>query len=78
MSCNYGAPRPHARIEAAQVGVPAGAVAALSAAVAKWRLDTQRHFAALTDRSESLGLSAAYNKTEEGNASSVAFLGRDA
>jgi len=27
----------------------------------------------------SLGLSAAaYNKTEEGNASSVAFLGRDA
>ncbi len=59
--------------------MPAGAAAALSAAVATWRVDTERHFAALTDHSESLGLSAAaYNKTDEGNARSVASLGRDA
>ncbi len=32
------------RIEAAQAGVPAGAAAALSAAVAKWQVDTERHF----------------------------------
>ena len=67
------------RIEAAQAGVPAGAAAALSAAVAKWRVDTDRHFSALTDHGKGLGLSAAaYRKTEDGNADSVAAVGRQA
>jgi uncharacterized protein YukE len=67
-----------ARIEAANAGVPAGAAAALSAAVAKWRMDTDRHFSALSDHSTGLGRSAAaYRKTEEGNARSVTSVGRD-
>lgn len=45
----------HGRIETAKAGVPAGAAAALSAAVAKWRVDTERHFAALTDTAKASG-----------------------
>ena len=67
------------RIEDAQAGVPSGAAAALSAAVAKWQVDTERHFTALSDHSKGLGLSAAaYSKTEEGNTDSIASLGRQA
>jgi uncharacterized protein YukE len=64
------------RMEAAQPGMPAGSAAALSAAVAKWRLDTERHVSALSDHSEGFRLSAtAYAQTEAGNAERVASLG---
>ncbi len=67
------------RIVAAQAGVPTGAAAALSTAVAKWRVDTDRHFSGLVDHSKGLGLSAvAYGRTEEHNAQSLASLGAEA
>lgn len=60
------------RVEAAQVGVPTGSAAALSAAVAKWQADTTVLFGRLVEHGEALrGAAAGYASTDEENAADI-------
>jgi uncharacterized protein YukE len=60
------------RIEAARVGVPTGAAAALSAAVAKWQSDTTALFGRLVEHSVGLRAGAAlYENTDEQSAGEI-------
>ena len=64
------------RIEAAQVGVPTGSAAALSAAVAKWQADTTALFGNLVEHGEALrGAAAGYVGTDEDNAADIEAAG---
>jgi hypothetical protein len=64
------------RIEAAQVGVPAGSAVALTAAVAKWQADTAVLFGNLVDHSQALlGAAAGYTSTDEHNAAEIEAAG---
>jgi uncharacterized protein YukE len=64
------------RIEAAQVGVPTGSAAALSAAVAKWQGDTTALFGNLVEHGEALrGAAAGYVGTDEENAGDIQAAG---
>jgi hypothetical protein len=66
------------RIEAAQVGVPAGSAAALSA-VAKWQVDTTVMFGNLVQHSEALrGAAIGYEATDEHNAAAIDAVGDEA
>lgn len=67
------------RIEAAQVGVPAGSAAALSVAVAKWQVDTTVMFGNLVQHSEALrGAAIGYETTDEHNAAAIDAVGDEA
>lgn len=64
------------RIEAAQVGVPTGSAAALSAAVAKWQSDTTTIFGNLVEHGEGLrGAAAGYLSTDEDSAADIEAVG---
>jgi uncharacterized protein YukE len=64
------------RIEAAQVGVPAGSSVALSAAVAKWQADTTALFGRLVDHGGALRAAVAgYEQTEERSATEINAVG---
>ncbi|MDT5245330.1 MAG: hypothetical protein QOD36_2706 [Mycobacterium sp.] len=55
-----------ARMEAAQAGIPAGAVAALSSAVTKWQGDTTAIFGRMVDHAHGMRTGAvAYAQTDE-------------
>jgi hypothetical protein len=67
------------RIEAAQVGVPAGSASALSAAVAKWHADSAVLFGRLVEHGEGLrGAAAGYASTESANTADVEAVGDQA
>jgi uncharacterized protein YukE len=67
------------RIEAAQVGVPAGPAAALSTALAKWQTDTTALFGRLVDHSDGLRSAAiGYAGTDERNAAGIRAVGDEA
>ena len=67
------------RIEAAQAGVPAASVAALTAATTKWQADSAVLFTNLTDHSEGLrGAAVSYVSTEQQNTSEVTSVGHEA
>lgn len=69
----------HGRIEAAQPGVPAGAAVALSAAVAKWQVDTTVLHAKLTDHGVDLrGAATGYASTDRRNAANIKAVGDSA
>ena len=54
------------RVEAAQVGVPAGSSVALVAAITKWQGDTTALFARMVEHGASLrGGAAAYEHTDQ-------------
>jgi hypothetical protein len=64
------------RIEGAQVGVPMGSAAALSAAVAKWQADSTVLFGNLVGHGESLrGAAAGYMGTDEDKAAAIEAAG---
>jgi uncharacterized protein YukE len=63
-------------IEGAQLGLPAAAAVALSAAVAKWQADTSVLFARIARHGEALRDAAAgYMGTDEGNAEDIETVG---
>jgi uncharacterized protein YukE len=60
------------RIEAAQRGLPTGSAAALSAAVAKWQLNSTALFGRMVDHSTGLRAGAAgYQQTDQDSASEI-------
>jgi hypothetical protein len=64
------------RIEAAQVGVPAGSAVALNAAVAKWHKDSTALFARMVEHAGALRAgAAAYEQTDEGSATELTAAG---
>ena len=68
----------HGRIEAAQAGVPATAAVALSAAVAKWQIDTAALFGNLMHHGGALrGAEAGYVETEDSNSEAINEVGAE-
>lgn len=68
----------HGRIQDAQAGVPAGAAAALSAAVAKWQGDTAIQFGKLMEHSGNLrGAEVGYTATESRSSEAIDTVGAD-
>jgi hypothetical protein len=64
------------RIEAAQVGVPSGAAAALRVAVAKWQADSTVVFGNLVRHGDALrGAAAGYAGTDEDTAADIHSAG---
>jgi uncharacterized protein YukE len=64
------------RIEAAQLGLPAGAAAALNSAVTKWQAATATLFGRLVDHSTGLRVGAAsYQQTDEHSAGEITATG---
>ena len=60
------------RIEAAQVGLPAGSAAALGSAVAKWQADTTTLFTRMVEHSSGLRTGAAdYQQTDHDGAGEI-------
>ena len=60
------------RIEAARAGLPAGSVAALGTAVAKWQADTTALFGRMIDHAHGLRAgAAAYLQVDESGASDI-------
>jgi hypothetical protein len=69
----------HGRIEAAQAGVPATAAVALSAAVAKWQVDTTAMFGNLMEHGGALrGAEVGYVATEDRNSEAIDAVGAEA
>jgi uncharacterized protein YukE len=65
------------RIESAQRGVPAGSVAALMSAVAKWQGDSSALFGRLVDHGHGLRAgAAAYERTDHDGATAIAAAER--
>lgn len=65
-------------IEAAQAGVPAGSVAALTAAVTKWQADSTALFAGMSEHAAALREGAvAYEQTDEHSANAIDASGDD-
>jgi hypothetical protein len=68
----------HGRIEAAQAGVPTGAAVALSAAVAKWQIDTSALFGNLMLHGGALrGAEVGYVETEDSNSEAINEVGAE-
>jgi len=65
------------RIESAQRGVPAGSMAALTSAVAKWQGDSATLFGRLVDHGHGLRAgAAAYERTDDDGATAIAAAER--
>jgi len=63
-------------IEAAQVGVPAGSVVALTAAVTKWQTDSTALFTGMSEHAAALREGAvAYAQTDEHSATAIDAAG---
>lgn len=65
-------------IEAAEAGVPAGSVVALTAAVTKWQADSTVLFGRMSEHAEALREGAvAYAQTDEHSATAIDPAGDD-
>ena len=66
----------HGRIEAAQVGVPTGSAAALSAALTKWQAETTSLFSRMVEHGGGLrDGAAAYEQVDQDGAADIAAGG---